>query len=101
MSKLRHIAALLAVGCGDGAHPPVPNLGDPTCSWVEAEVYTASECTVLTASEGYEARFLAEGDTSCSGVPCLVLGTGETATVIGPITEYVRFTHAQCHTFCP
>jgi hypothetical protein len=95
------MALLVAfAGCGE-AHPPVPNLVDPTCSWVERETYTATECTVLTATEGYETRFLAADDESCEGKSCVVLGTGETATVIGPITEYVRFTHAQCHTFCP
>ena len=74
------------LSCGAEGHPPVPNLIDPTCSWVERETYTAPECMVLTPYAS-DARFVAEGDESCEGEETVTLQAGESATVVGPITD--------------
>ena len=83
------LTALLALSCGDGSGAlPVPDILDPSCTWYEREVITAdSTCIHLVAGEGASTRFLAERDQSCEGAPCVLLRAGESAVVVGPVSE--------------
>lgn len=99
------VAVAVVLGCsnGSGGSLPIPDITDPTCGWVERAVLAFSECMMLTAQPGYETRFLADGDTSCSGVSCLVLQVGESAVVLGPLTELqnqYRDTPVDCSAQC-
>jgi hypothetical protein len=95
-----HIAALLALGCGDGGTMPVPNvLTAPTCSWVEhAVIEPADYCRLFTQDPGTDdARFLSESDRSCQGATCLVLPAGQQAYVLGRATaSYVDYDVTAC-----
>lgn len=72
----------------------MPDLTDPTCSWVEHEVVASSDtCRRLTPTPGYSVRFRGDGDESCRGAPCVELDPGEGAVVLGSAADLnVRYT---------
>lgn len=104
--RLAQMAALIALGCGDGSGSlPVPDITDPSCTWYQREVISAENtCIHLVSGEGATTRFLADGDRSCEGAPCVLLLPGDSAVVVGPISEpYSDYdlTTDNCDLTCP